>query len=321
MCLLRQLILCLLLFPGMLTGCATSLQSLTLQKNPQWRNLHVNLSDIPFFAQEKYQCGPAALASMLSTSGVEVSPELLVPQLYIAAKNGSLPLEMIAVARTYHRVAYRLDTNLESIFQELKAGNPVLVFQNLGLNWLPQWHFAVVVGVDIPNNEITLHSGTQRFHRVGLTTFERTWNRAASWAYVILKPNTIPATATPEQYLYTISQHEQLQQFELAEQAIQNALVHWPNNRLLQMALGNNYYKQGKLHEAEKAFRTTLEMHPNYAVAHNNLAQTLLEQHKLSEALQFAKMAVAIGGQNRNLFQQTLAEIEAEIEAAMQRTP
>ena len=40
----------------------------------------VELAEVPFFAQSEYQCGPAALATLLVNSGVKTTPEALVPQ-------------------------------------------------------------------------------------------------------------------------------------------------------------------------------------------------------------------------------------------------
>src|SRR2546422_3737218 len=37
-------------------------------------------------------------------------------------------------------------TTLSDLLAEVAAGHPVLVFQNLGLHWIPRWHFAVAVG-------------------------------------------------------------------------------------------------------------------------------------------------------------------------------
>ena len=40
----------------------------------------VELTEVPFYPQKEYQCGPAALATALAASGVEVTPDELVPQ-------------------------------------------------------------------------------------------------------------------------------------------------------------------------------------------------------------------------------------------------
>ena len=40
----------------------------------------VELAQTPFFPQDRYQCGPAALATVLGAAGVHVTPEELVPE-------------------------------------------------------------------------------------------------------------------------------------------------------------------------------------------------------------------------------------------------
>ena len=40
----------------------------------------IELSGTPFFPQEEYQCGPAALATVLNAAGVAVAPDDLVDQ-------------------------------------------------------------------------------------------------------------------------------------------------------------------------------------------------------------------------------------------------
>ncbi|MGD8236773.1 MAG: hypothetical protein PVJ65_11540, partial [Chromatiales bacterium] len=64
----------------------------------------VQLADTPFFPQQAYQCGPAALATVLNANGVSISPEQLVPQVYLPERRGSLQVEMIAAARRYDQV-------------------------------------------------------------------------------------------------------------------------------------------------------------------------------------------------------------------------
>jgi hypothetical protein len=63
----------------------------------------VELTDTPFYPQEAYQCGPAALATVLAHSGVRVSAEDLVPAVWLPERRGSLQPEMMAASRVYMR--------------------------------------------------------------------------------------------------------------------------------------------------------------------------------------------------------------------------
>ena len=56
----------------------------------------IELESTPFYPQDDYQCGPAALATLLGAAGRPSSPEALVDEVYIPARRGSLEPEMIA---------------------------------------------------------------------------------------------------------------------------------------------------------------------------------------------------------------------------------
>jgi len=96
------------------------------------------LSAVPFFPQTEYQCGPAALATVLVHSGVTTRPETLTPQIYLPGRKGSLQLELLAAARRAGRIPFTLTGGPDALLAELAAGNPVLVLQNLGLRSLPR---------------------------------------------------------------------------------------------------------------------------------------------------------------------------------------
>ena len=117
------------------------------------------IATVPFFAQEEYQCGPAAMAMALDRSGLRVTPAELTEKVYTASLHGSLQPALVAAARRLGRVAYVISTP-DALFREMAAGYPVIVLQNLGLSWVPVWHYAVVIGYDIPADDVLLHSGT-----------------------------------------------------------------------------------------------------------------------------------------------------------------
>jgi len=74
----------------------------------------------------------------------------------------------------------------------------VIVFQNLGLPWYPRWHYAVVIGYDLPRREVLLHSGPEARKVTSMRLFELTWEWGKNWGVVVLPPEKLPATAEEE---------------------------------------------------------------------------------------------------------------------------
>jgi hypothetical protein len=278
-----------LLLASLLMGCSTARQTHALLQQPSAQlPATAELDGTPFNSQQRYQCGPAALATVLQTHAIQVTPEELVDAVYIPALNGSLPQEISATARRYGLLAYRLKPSLADLLTEISHGNPVLVYQNLGLPWLPQWHFAVVIGYSLPDDEVILRSGTTRRWRTTLSSFERTWSRGDYWALVILPPGDVPASARMTHYLRAAHDLERTAGTEQALPAYQAASTRWPDKPLPWLTLGNTYYARSDYAAAEHAFRQASRLAPHKPEGWNNLAFALLHNgcpHKSQQAV------------------------------------
>lgn len=279
----------------LLAGCAgvPQTRALLLLPSPEFGQA-VELSSVPFYPQERFQCGPAALASVLGWSGVNVTPEQLEPRVYVPARQGSLQPELLAAARHYRRVPYVLAPELTAVLREVRAGHPVLVLQNLAYDWYPRWHYAVVVGYDLDRGELLLRSGTIARHALPLPTFERTWRRGGYWAVVMLEAGKLPATAYETDYVRAVLPFEQGADWETAATAYRSAATRWPESPGAWFGLGNSAYRLRDYAAAEAAFRRVLEERPNHAAALNNLAYVLLARGNASEARRLADRAVAL---------------------------
>jgi tetratricopeptide (TPR) repeat protein len=268
------------------------------------------IASVPFFAQDEYQCGPAALAMVLAWSGLDVEPAELTEKVYTASLKGSLQPAMVAGARRSGRLAYVV-YGTESLIREIAAGHPVIVLQNLGLSWIPVWHYAVAVGYDTTRDEVRLHSGLQARQPLSMPVFQNTWARAEEWGLLVLKPGELPATATEGRFVEAVLGLEKAHQPAAAVAGYRAALSRWPQNLAAMMGLGNSYYALGDLQSSESAFRQATEAHPREGAAFNNLAHVLLAQGRREDALAAAQKAVVLGGPHQSVFRKTLEEIEA----------
>ncbi len=235
----------------------------------------VELADTPFYPQLEYQCGPAALATVLEFNGAKTPLEELSSEIYIPARKGSLQIEMTVTARRHGMLPYKIAPQLLGLFTEIAAGNPVLIFQNLGFQWYPQWHYAVVIGYDTSKHEIILRSGTSRRLITSFEVFERSWQRADFWALVIVPAGEIPTTAKPQPYLKTAFAFEETGHPELALSAYLSATRKWPDVALTWLTLGNMAFQNQHWAEAINAFRTATSIEPASPVSWNNLAYAL----------------------------------------------
>lgn len=296
----------------LLSACISPPQSAALrQQAPPELREPVLLAQVPFFPQDAFQCGPAALATLLVASHVAVTPEQLVPLVYVPERKGSFQVEMVAAARSHGRLAYRLAPTLSALFSEVRAGNPVLVLLNLGLAWYPRWHFAVVKGFDLAQRKVVLNSGIYENYAMTLATFERTWARAEHWGILALVPGTVPAEAEPVAYYSAVAALAETHPESSIDVAYRSGLQAWPNDSNLLMGYGNLLYQQGHSAEAAAQFSKVLTLYPAYAPAWNNLAQILFEQGDIPHARVHAREAVALGGAFLDTYRATLLKIDA----------
>jgi hypothetical protein len=148
---------------ALLPGCAVFMmppQAAALQRHaPADLPRRGELTATPFFAQTPYHCGPAALATALGAVGLKADPQALGDAVFLPAREGSLQLEMVAGARRQGAVATRLPPLLTALVQQVAAGQVAVVLLNLGLDFAPRWHYAVLVGYDLDAAEVVLRSG------------------------------------------------------------------------------------------------------------------------------------------------------------------
>lgn len=303
----------------LLTACATQTRAL-LQSGATDLPRSVELSATPFFPQERYQCGPAALAMSLQASGIPATPEALVSQVYVPQREGSLPQEMLAAGRRNGAVSMTIPPKLDALLAELAAGNPVIVLQNLSLPVSPLWHYALAIGYDLDRTEIILRSGTTQREVMPLSTFEHTWKRSGYWGMVTVPPSRLPATVQEETAEAALVAFENAANAAQARTAYANALQRWPRNLALQMGYGNTAYAEGDRSAAAMAFLRASEDHPDSAPAFNNLATVLAELGRFDQARRAAERAVALGGVWLHIAETTLQSVK-DAESAAQNSP
>ena len=281
----RQLTLwaaALLLVPG-----CTTLIPQTVDLRTQWPAevaRKVELPQVPFYPQEDYQCGPAALAMAMNTSGARVTPESLVPEVWLPARKGSLQLEMLATPRRHGLVSYRLAPRYADLLREVAAGHPVLVLQDVGM-LRTQWHYAVVNGFDYEKGSLFLRSGLQPREEMPFSFFERTWRPGGQWAMVVTQPDRIPVTATEERWLEALLGLARGGHADATVRGYRAALQRWPDSMPAAVGLANHLHARGSLADAEGVLRTALQQHPQSVIVMNNLAQTLSDRGQHREAL------------------------------------
>lgn len=294
---------------GTLAGCATG----TGSARPAQETLPIapELDATPFFPQQAYQCGPAALATLLGASGIPVTPEELAPAVYVPDRRGSLQAELLGASRRYGRMPYPAGRTFKTLASHLRDGRPVLVLQNLGFRRFPIWHYAVVVGFDPEADRVILRSGTHRRHVISRKDFATSWDRADRWAIVLLAPGEMPLEADETAYLRAVSGLEAAGKYRLAKTGYEAALMAWPGSETGLLGIAFVNHQLGNYAQAEHALRQLLSGNPTHAIAWNNLAEVLRQRGCAAQASAAVDTAIRLAPQTlRAEFAATRADIQ-----------
>lgn len=293
-----------------LSGCAALAP---LPRNTQALVQHspaVELSQVPFFPQDEYQCGPAALAMVLTNGGLTTTPQALKDRVYLPDRQGSLQTEMLAAARHSGFLAYPLRPNLKGVLDALQAGHPPVVLVNLSLPIYPQWHYAVVVGVKPQSLELILRSGTQARESMPVRTFLNLWERSQYWGFVVLPPDSPPPPYAQAQTWFEASMALERLHLDLAAKAYAAGTQRWPQNHLLWFGLGNASFGLNDMAKAAVAYREAVRLQNDFGDGWNNLAETQFALGERDKALSSVRTAMGLGGKNLTLYEQTFKRIQ-----------
>lgn len=284
-----------------LTACQTPPQTKQLlAAPPDIARQHV-IAQVPFYPQQQFFCGPTTLAEVAGFYGLSKSPDDIAPATFIPGLDGTLQIEMAAATRQLGLVAYAQPrATMAQLLSLVEEDIPVIVLQNNSIAWLPQWHYAVIIGYDLDAAEVVLHTGVTQAHRLNFATFERTWQRGNYWLLAMLPPDK---TSTQlESFLYTRASQDLLNtgQPDAGLAALKNATRQWPDYWLPYFLLGNHYFSVEPL-VAAAWFDKGLAMAQQEVSYLNNYAVLLSELGCYSKATKLINSALKLQPQDNNL--------------------
>jgi hypothetical protein len=260
----------------------------------------------PFVAQPPDHCGPAALAMAMAAVGHPVDVGALSALAFTPGLRGALQAEMAAAVRRHGLLAVEAPPTIAGLQAALAGGHPVVVLQNLGLDSLPRWHYAVLVGLDPVDGSVRLHTGDTPAQHVDLRAFELTWARASRWALLVARPEAPPAAATDTALAGGAAALERVDP-AAAERAWTVLAARRPDWAAAAFGLGTVRVANGDPAAAIGPLQDAVTLDPGFADAWNNLARARLALGDRAGALAAAERAVALGGPRRARYAQTHA--------------
>lgn len=271
-------------------------------------HLSQRIKNIPVIKQDDYHCGPATLAMVMQFHGGKVSPSGLSQGLFHKNLKGSFFPEMKSRARSEGMMVLEVN-DLKSAFDEVRAGNPVIVLQNNGIKFFPRWHFAVLTGMDFNGPDVYLHDGNDKVNKTDMRLFERSFVLGGRRSLVILPAGKLAATATELEHVEAAAMLEAVGKNEEASQSYLAILEKWPESLLGSMGAANSLYAVGDKKKAAEVLRTAAMSHPESAMIWHNLAIIEGETGMRKSARVSAKKALTLAPEeHKDRFQVSLKD-------------
>jgi ABC-type bacteriocin/lantibiotic exporter with double-glycine peptidase domain len=119
------------------------------------------IADVPLVVQQgAYDCGPAAISTLLAHRGIKLPIESVTQAVSTPQLGGSLLADLENFARQQGLVTRSGSGTQELLRRQIDAGRPVIVMLDTGF-WLhTRSHYIVVTGYD--TDGFVVHSGKER---------------------------------------------------------------------------------------------------------------------------------------------------------------
>lgn len=144
------------------------------------------LSDVPFFPQEDYQCGPAALATVMNYwyiregGTARIGIDEITEAIYSPGARGVLPTDLENYPGKKGFTTERFRGSMGSLRENIDRGIPVILLVDLGLSLYQLNHFLVATGYT--DDGIIVNSGRREREVFKNSDLEKAWKKTGYWA-------------------------------------------------------------------------------------------------------------------------------------------
>ncbi|MBI1910732.1 MAG: C39 family peptidase [Deltaproteobacteria bacterium] len=145
------------------------------------------LREVPFFPQNTYMCGPAAMASVVGYWGEGKEMDEVAKEVYHEKLRGTLPIDLLIYAKEKGFDAKFYKGDLDDLKKKISSGTPVILFLNLGYEFYPVGHYIVPTGYNDDLRAFTAHSGVIKDEVFTYDELERAWGKTG-YSTLLLKP-------------------------------------------------------------------------------------------------------------------------------------
>lgn len=169
----------LLLLSLALTACATA------GKAPQGAKV---IEGVPFYPQEDYECGPSALATVLSYhrlkgGGPAVTPDEVAEKIYSPTARGALGLDLARCAEGMGFSAEEKRGSVGALRALVDEGTPPIILVDYGISFYQVNHFMAVTGYT--DDGIIVNSGNRQGVVIENDALARIWKKTGYWTLVV----------------------------------------------------------------------------------------------------------------------------------------
>lgn len=148
-------------------------------------SLFFQIEGVPFVKQDREQCGPASLASVLSYYGVSIQPDIISKSTYNPKLRGSLITDLENFAR---RSGFRTESGqgtVEKLKEFIHQRKPVIVLIDQGFWITSRPHYLVLFGYN--QKGFMAHNGETPSRLYGYADFCKMWDKIGSTYLLVYK--------------------------------------------------------------------------------------------------------------------------------------
>ena len=262
------------------------------------------IENVPPVAQKAYQCGPAALESVIRYWGRDINVTSMTETLFKPGSMGVLNFTLSEYARTQgFWTEIHEEENTGNGINELKTWIlrkiPPVVMLKTGILWVPTYHFVVLRGHDDTDQIFYANIGEPETYAIPYSELRSRWKASGNWYLIICPPERVDWDLDEIQSQDLAIYSEKSGKADLAEKWYRRVLNKNPANQTARFNLANVYLKQRRFEEAKPLYESLSIERPDWGPAVNNLAWIYLEEGNPKEALSVIETSFKNGAERR----------------------